>query len=157
MLDDPLLKYFNILDTRAIDPYEFVEIEGRKYPAIDLFHYGREQRQIAHRAANKKWKAANPDKVKGQKGREADKKYYRPFVTIDAEGQTFPGFDEFDKAGNCYPQHRAILWGAAGWHRLHSSTEIANGASLQGSSEDVFEWLLSLPENSTKRQGCRMA
>jgi hypothetical protein len=49
---------------------------------------------------------------------------HRPFISIDAEGRKFPGFDEIDAAGNIWPLHRTVLWGAGGWQRNNSSSDL---------------------------------
>jgi hypothetical protein len=130
----------------------------------------KEKNREAVRALNAKWKAANPDKVDAQKSRAADRKYHRPFIGIDAEGQNFPGYDEIDKKGNVYPLHRTTLWGAGGWQRLHTSTELAAGIGVPTLGKecpahflsnngkaidpyDIIEWLLNLPEHYNREHG----
>lgn len=172
-MHDDLAKYFDRLDARAIDPNETIEIDGRSRRVIDVYKANQRKRhnkkyrdkdRTAERTRTAARKAANPDKVIAQRGRAADRNYHRPFIGIDAEGQNFPGDDRFDKQGNVYPLHRTILWGAGGWQRLHTSTELANGigATTLGKEcpsyflgfedkraldpVDIIEWLLALPE-----------
>jgi DNA polymerase type B, organellar and viral len=118
-----------------------------------------------------RWKATNPDKVKDQKSRAADRAYHRPFISIDFEGRTFLGQDEHDKKGNVYPLHRVILCGAGGWQRLYTSTELEAGIGLPtlgkecpsyflGSEDkkaldpvDIIEWMLGLPGEYNRANG----
>jgi hypothetical protein len=183
-MDDALAKYFDRLDARAIDPNETVEIDGRLRRILDVHKAVQKKRRNAKyrdkdRAADRDrsaaWKSANPDKTVAQRRRRWDRNYHRPFIGIDAEGQNFPGDDKFDKLGNVYPLHRTILWGAGGWQRLHSSTELVNGVGLPTLGKEcqshflgderklaldpisIIEWLLTLPEKYGPENGYPMA
>ena len=115
------------------------------------------------------WKAANPEKLAAQKERAATRHYHRPFVSIDFEGQDYPG-DDIKYRETIWPKHRIFLGGAGGWRRTHDAIALREmkddaaraEAMREGESlafewlgdeskrplttREAFDWLLSLPE-----------
>ena len=54
--------------------------------------------QRAKRIADKKRsKKANPEANAAYQARVKNDDYHRPFITIDAEGQDYPGFDDIEE------------------------------------------------------------
>jgi len=126
----------------------------------------------------------NPETVKRKEKRRNDRNYHRPFVAIDAEGMTIPGHDivvphkeplvdgSVAIRETVYPEHRTILWGAQGWRRTYSSTELddnpasprTDGAETEAQwlghddkrplpSLEILDWLTSLPGKFGPDQG----
>jgi hypothetical protein len=90
-----------------------------------------------------------PDEARAQKKKARAKNYHRPFVAIDAEGQTYPGADVvYD--GVRYPRHDTYVWGAASDDgRAPSWLVRAESRGLDKRPLDaiqILDWMLSLPE-----------
>jgi hypothetical protein len=139
LVSDRVSDFFERLEGQSFARGEIIVMDGKKYCVSDLVlaekrrrskRAYREKNREVERARVAAWKDANPDKVITQKSRASNRAYHRPFIAIYAEGQDFPGQEECDKNGNVYPLHRTILWGAGGWQRLHTSTELAEGIGL---------------------------
>jgi hypothetical protein len=166
--------YFDKLAPHSFDPNAFVEDNGKLVRASK-----RRERNLRYASKNRSkeaarvaaWRSANPDSVAAQNERKGSRNYHRPFISIDAEGETIPGFDETDANGNVYPLHRTTLWAAAGWRRTYTPEAIAAGlgSPMDGEetklhvlvredkkphhSDEIIEWLLGLPALHGKEQG----
>jgi hypothetical protein len=70
------------------------------------------------------YKAANPDKISAQKSRAAFRRYEKPFVAIDFEGQDYVG-DDVDYLGGTHTNHRLFLGMAGGWTRTNDPVALA--------------------------------
>jgi hypothetical protein len=175
-------RFFENLMGASFAPDDLVVMDDGRYRVSPLvLEENRRRSKLAYKAKNREkirendaaWKATNRNKggkVEAQKSRAADRRYHRPFIGVDAEGRTFAGYDEVDAKGNIYPLHRTILWGASGWQRLHTSTELAagigvptlgrecasyslgDGERMLGSVE-IIEWLLELTEKYDRDHG----
>ena len=56
----------------------------------------------------REWHRKCPEKAKAQKRKARAENYHRPIISIDAEGQEYPGADiVYD--GVLYPQHDTYL------------------------------------------------
>jgi hypothetical protein len=97
----------------------------------------------------REWRRKCPEKAKAQKRKARAENYHRPIISIDAEGQEYPGADiVYD--GVRYPQHDTYLWGAAAddgrppsW-MMAPDTRGLNKRPL--TAVEILDWLLSLPE-----------
>lgn len=186
-MNDSVAEEFAKLNERGLDPNAFVTIEEGKRirAAVRAEHqrqkkclYNRDRRKGIKRKAERKieakgrtteWRRDNPDKARAIEDRRPGRDYHRPFVSIDAEGRSFPNHDLRDKDKSVYPLHRTILWGAAGWKRDESfaikgdptiGSETAahwlyHDDESPVSSEEIIEWLLSLPERYDESHGFR--
>jgi hypothetical protein len=177
-----LEEYFKVFDKRAFDPNEFVTvtIDGKECSVrhvvstnakkhADKKYRAKRREEEAARVAE--WRKANPDKARTQAEARGNRNYHRPFVAIDAEGQDFPGTDLSDGNGNVYPLHRTVLWGAGGWTRKYSASQLTQGigdpreglelksywlgdnTKRPRGSDEIIEWLLSLPGKYGPEQG----
>lgn len=175
-------EYFKVFDKRAFDPNEFVKVtiggkecSVRHVASTNAKKYSNKKHRAKHRESEAarvaEWRKGNPDKVRTQAEARGSRNYHRPFVTIDGEGQDFPGADLLDGNGNVYPLHRTVLWGAGGWMRRNSASQLAQGigdpregfelksnwlgdnTKRPPGSDEIIEWLLSLPEKYGPDQG----
>lgn len=90
-----------------------------------------------------------PDIARAQRKKARAKNYHRPFVSIDSEGQSYPGADIIYD-GVRYPRHDTYLWGAAtddghapSWLM---ATETSGLDKRPLDAVQILDWLLSLPD-----------
>jgi hypothetical protein len=122
----------------------------------------------------KRSKKERPDADVAYERRVKNDSYYRPFISIDAEGQNYPGLDDIkllhgvvDQHGEpvlpaeiTFPAHHTFLWGAKGSRRKHSASEIeAAGADrkrmMLEMSDTAEYWLGENPPDGPRNS--RMA
>jgi hypothetical protein len=160
----------------AANPEKVREQRKRRAPKIKAWKDANPEHGRRRAPPIKAWKKANPEAVREHERRRGNNNYHRPFVAIDAEGMDIRGQDLVrphnleDELGNplpgenVYPLHRTILWGAKGWERTYTATELTDNPSLSRtagectqdywlgspdkrslSSLESLEWLTSLP------------
>lgn len=174
-------------------PGDFIEMVPREIQLRQVRAREREAK-ARERERVREWKKAHPSKVRDHERRRNDNAYHRPFVGIDSEGMDYPGNDILlphgvtDELGNplkevsgvpvgkdiIYPEHHTFLWGAKGWQRRYSATELADNPALprtEGnatpeywlgdeskrplSTLEILEWLTSLPEKLARKTAFR--
>lgn len=185
----PLTAHEYQLLTRGYDPRKADNAKRRqrqKEWRSDNAEKVRETRKAyerAHAPERRAWKDLNPDKVRRHEARRSDNDYHRPFVAIDAEGMDIAGQDISMTHGlvddngnpfadNVYREHRAILFGAKGWRRTYSASQLTDNPALPRnagepteaywlgtpdkrplSSLEILEWLTSLPKKFGPESG----
>jgi len=161
---------------QAKNPEKVREYRKRRAPKIKAWKDANPEHTKRRALKVEAWKDANPEAVREHEKRRGNNNYHRPFVTIDSEGVNIEGYDEErehnvrDTLGNplpgknVYPKHRTILWGAKGWKRTYTATQLAENPSLSRTDGDatpdywlgspdkrplnsfeILEWLTSLP------------
>jgi hypothetical protein len=178
----------NLKAWKAANPGKVREQEKRRTTKLEALQDTDPEAARKHRKQRattlKAWKDANPEAVRRHERRRKNNDYHRAFVSIDAEGMDIPGNDivlehgAMDALGNplpgndVYPEHRTILWGAKGWKRTYTATQLADNPSLPRttgeptpdywlgtpdkrplSSFEILEWLTSLPEKFSHGNG----
>ncbi len=103
----------------------------------------------AERQRAGEWRRNHPEKARAQKRKARSERYHRPFVSVDAEGQDYPGADiMYD--GVRYPRHDTYLWGAATDDRRPpiwlTASETSGLDKRPLDAIRILDWLLSLPQ-----------
>jgi len=114
----------------------------------------RAENPVKVKQARDVWRASNPDKVRENKRKALDAHYFRPMVSVDAEGRNFPGEDDiyFDEASGrvLYEKHDTYLWGAAADDGREPEWLTAQGYPPELKRPltvyEILDWLLALPD-----------